>query len=274
MVCFAICTRYCSPVRRTAEFQLHSGLLGFQFWAIQQMFEGRRENQKDCFEATFIKRFIEKTGAVDHVQGYTDIFQERLNELDMLLQLAGQYHRHTEQHADANTFDYQTFSDLSLNPRENISINGSEPLPPPAMPRQWLVVSLHTWRTLNTACCLRTMSTYNFPVVSENDPQGRPFVLQKVEKFRTIEILGQTYRLTLAASPRGANIQVPFWQDDELHAFTSCARQRHCYQPHPKETLLGVCSLAIVPSSVSSSTSPLAVLRNGAARSQMRHPSV
>ena len=192
----------------------------FSFERYNGYLKDAETNQKDCFEVTFMKRFIEKTGAVDYVRGYAGGFGRHLNEFNMLLQLAGQHYRHTEQREGANTFDYQTFLDLSLDPREDVNTNGSEPLPPATVTSMTGGVSTYLTDAHYRLLLAYYMETYNFAVVPENDPQGQAFALQRVQKFRTIEILGKTYRSTAASSPRGVNIQVLFWQDGELHAFT------------------------------------------------------
>ncbi|KAG2225057.1 hypothetical protein INT45_003257 [Circinella minor] len=83
-------------------------------------------NQKDSFELTFMKRFIQKTGALDFIR--TRISRRlagRPQELEVLLKIAGQSHIHNQQ--NQAQYNPHIFNQLSSDP--TIDVIGSEPLP-------------------------------------------------------------------------------------------------------------------------------------------------
>ena len=180
-------------------------------------------NQKDCFKLTFMKRFIEKTGALDFVRAEALRFVNRRDELSFLLEIAGQSLNDIHDH-QAHTFDHEQFLTYSLNPSDDYNVTGTEPLPPATAASMTAGVIANLSED-HYRCLLEyyraTYSNNNIVILASNDPAvGRVYASRQVEKFRTIEIYGQTYRSAAAASSRGAHIQVLYLQNRGLSAWT------------------------------------------------------
>ena len=189
----------------------------FSFERYNGFMKDAETNQKDAFELTFMKRFIEKTGALDFI--HTKISSRlvgRQQELEVLLKIAGQSHIHNQQ--NQAQYNPLIFNQLSSDP--TIDVIGSEPLPADTL----LSMSEGQKTRFNGQPYELLFQHYQqhydgVYTIMQRTP-GRICCYNEVEKFRSIEIFGQQYRSASSKSIRGSHIQALFLQHGDVVAWT------------------------------------------------------
>lgn len=191
----------------------------FSFERYNGYMKDAETNRKDAFELTFVKRFVEKTYAADFVRhDLAPRFLQRQLEYGFLLRIAGQSPQSSSTQSNAPAFDPILFADYSDNVDDAPS--GSQALPP------------DTYASMLSGRPGRIQDgPYSFLVqhyrryyegivpITEAAP-GSHVCRQEIEKFRTIEIYGQTYRSATARSLRGSHIQALFRAQANVVAWT------------------------------------------------------
>ena len=190
----------------------------FNFEQYNRFMKHANTNQKDAFELTFVKRFVEKTGALDFVS--YDL-APRLAGLDsqrgLLLRIAGQSR---QQHTQTNGafFNPVVFGDYSRNVHDTPS--GSQPLPPDTFASMLGGKSALLQGPLYNFLLQHYRNHYATVSPIHNIVPGHHICRQEIEKFRTIDIYGQKYRSAIACSLRGSYIQALFEKNGAIVAWT------------------------------------------------------
>ncbi|KAI7847558.1 hypothetical protein BDC45DRAFT_451664 [Circinella umbellata] len=149
-------------------------------------------NQKDSFEMTFMKRFLQKTGARDFVRSFESLF-----------------HHH---------FDPHEFYALPIDISRASHVTRSEPLPPDAYPLSYGPTAFMPERLYNFLLDFYRVVYGDHLVHYTNAGEGRLFVSNQYNKMKPITMMDQNYRSVEARSRRGAYAQVLFHADDRDEA--------------------------------------------------------
>ena len=176
-------------------------------------------NQKDSFEATFMKRFLQKTGARDFVRSFEALFQDHqhhFNFLNYFLDLVQPIPNTVN--VIHHQFDPHSFFALSTNIQHAALVTGSEPLPPDTHPLNYgreiyMPEQLYSF-LLQFYNLVYGQHFVHFTQAGD----GQQFVSNRYWKMNTIKMMGQTYRSTESRSRRGAHVQVLFHADDRGEA--------------------------------------------------------
>ncbi|KAG2209024.1 hypothetical protein INT45_008885 [Circinella minor] len=189
----------------------------FSFERYNGFMKDAETNQKDSFELTFMKRFIEKTGALDFIRTrISSRLVGRPQELEVLLKIAGQ--SHTPYHQNQAQYNPLIFNQLSSDP--TIDVIGSEPLPADTL----LSMTEGQKTRFNGQSYELLLEHYQqhydgvYSILQQTP--GRICCYNEVEKFRSIEIFGQQYRSSSSKSIRGSHIQALFLQHGDIVAWT------------------------------------------------------
>ena len=172
-------------------------------------------NQKDSFEMTFMRRFLQKTGARDFVWSFEALFHNRqhhshflncfLDLLQPIPQAVNIIHRQFNPH--------ESYA-LSTNIRNAASVTGSELLPPDAYPLNCGSKTFMPERLYNFLLSFYRDVYGDHLVHYTNAGEGRLFVGNRYCKMKTITLMDQNYHSVEARSRRGAHAQVLFHVDD------------------------------------------------------------
>ncbi|KAG2216479.1 hypothetical protein INT45_014039 [Circinella minor] len=189
----------------------------FSFERYNGFMKDAETNQKDSFELTFMKRFIEKTGALDFIRTrISSCLAGRPQELEVLLKIAGQ--SHTPYQQNQAQYNPLIFNQLSSDP--TIDVIGSEPLPADTL----LSMTEGQKTRFNEQSYELLLQHYQqhydgvYSILQQTP--GRICCYNEVEKFRSIEIFGQQYWSALSKSIRGSHIQALFLQHGDVVAWT------------------------------------------------------
>ena len=165
-------------------------------------------NQKDAFETTFMRKFQQKTGARDFVRSFELFFGATSWCMNFLYRFVEHIQPIETMAAVTQSFDVLQFYALSIS---NFDVYGSEPLLPNTNP---LKVCEELYMLDAHYNCLLEFYRIQYENRGLEDYRQATregvFVGNRIEKIKTITLMGQTYRSLAARSHRGAHVLVKF----------------------------------------------------------------
>ncbi|KAG2227270.1 hypothetical protein INT45_008514 [Circinella minor] len=171
-------------------------------------------NQKDSFEMTFMKRFLQKIGARNFIRSFESLFhhhQHHLRFLNRFLDLVQPIPQTVN--AIHNRFDPHEFYSLATD-TTRCRVTESEPLPPDTYPLSYGRTAFMPEGLYNFLLGFYRVVYGDHLVHYTSAGEGCRFVSNQYNKIKTITLMDQNYRSVEARSRRGAYAQVLFHADD------------------------------------------------------------